>query len=205
MDLDKLTSVYDKFAESYDASRDSFNIDDIIGRFRQQLTDTGHLLDLGCGAGIPVGRSFIDNGWNVSGVDFSSKMLELAAKHVPEMETVCSDICSVEYRAAEFDAISLIYSIFHIPSDQHADLFNNLYRWLKPNGMALFTYATQEYTGSEEFSGYKEFLGQQLYYSHDTPDVLFQLLQDIGFVVESNEYHCIADETFLWVTVRKPK
>lgn len=162
------------------------------------------MLDLGCGAGVPIGRSFIDNGWSVTGVDFSAKMLSLANEHVPEMKTICSNMCSVQFDESEFDAITSIYSLFHIPKDQHSELFANFFHWLKPNSMALFTYATREYTGSEEFDGYKEFLGQQLFYSHATPDNLFQILEDIGFIIESKDYRCIADETFLWVTIRKP-
>lgn len=205
MGLNELSNIYDKFAESYDSNRDIFNIDAIINDFRDRLkTDSGNLLDLGCGAGIPMGRTFVDSGWSVTGVDFSSRMLSLANEYVPEMKTVCADICSIEFSEREFNAITLIYSLFHIPKSQHGELFSNLFRWLNPNGLALFTYATREYTGSEEFDGYKEFLGQQLFYSHATPDTLFQLLEDIGFIIESKDYRCIADETFLWVTVRKP-
>lgn len=205
MELDKLSNIYDKFAESYDSNRELFNIDGIINDFRYQFKDEpGNLLDLGCGAGVPIGRSFVDSGWSVTGVDFSSKMLLLANKHVPEMKTVCSDMCDIQFGEGEFSAITSIYSLFHIPKNQHADLFGKFFRWLQPNGMALFTYATREYTGSEEFEGYKEFLGQQLFYSHETPGTLLQMLEDTGFSIESKDYHCIADETFLWLTVRKP-
>lgn len=205
MELNKLSNIYDKFAESYDSNRDLFNIDGIIDDFRGQLkADTGKLLDLGCGAGVPIGRSFVDSGWSVTGVDFSSSMLSLANEHVPEMKTICADICSMEFGEHEFNAITLIYSLFHIPKNQHPDLFANFFRWLNPNGMALFTYATKEYTGSKEFDGYKEFLGQQLFYSHGTPDNLFGMLEDSGFEIEAKDYRCIADETFLWVTIRKP-
>ena len=205
MEQDKLANIYDKFAESYDGSRELFNIDEIITDFHTRLApETGNMLDLGCGAGVPIGQSFVNNGWTVTGVDFSQKMLSLANTNVPEMKTICSDMCSVEFNAGEFDAITSIYSLFHIPKDKHTELFSNLYRWLNPNGMALFTYATKEYTGSDEFDGYKEFLGQQLFYSHSTPDDLFNMLEETGFMIESKDYHCIAGETFLWVTVRKP-
>ena len=205
MEQEKLARIYDKFAESYDSQRDLFNIDGILNDFQGRLrTESGNMLDLGCGAGIPIGRSFADKGWSVSGVDFSSKMLSLANKHVPEMKTICSDMCSVKFDQNEFDAITAIYSLFHIAKELHRALFSNFYRWLKPSGMALFTYASKEYTGSERFDGYKEFLGQQLFYSHETPANLFEILGDIGFNIESRDYHCIAGETFLWVIVRKP-
>ncbi len=78
-----------------------------------------------------------------------------------------------------------------------------MYKWLKPNGRILFTYAAKEYTGEEEFDGYKIFMGRKLYYSHKRPDELYRNLEKIGFDIESNELRCIANETFLWVSATK--
>ena len=205
MEPDKLSKIYDGFADSYDSNRELFNIDGIINGFRDRLkSDSGNLLDLGCGAGVPLGKSFIDSGWSVTGVDFSPKMLSLANKHVPEMKTLCADMRTVEFEEGEFNAITLIYSLFHIPKSQHSELFAKLFRWLKPNGMALFTYATKEYTGQEEMDGYKAFMGQQLYYSHKTPSALYKDLETIGFDIEAREYREIGGEIFLWITIAKP-
>ncbi len=79
-----------------------------------------------------------------------------------------------------------------------------IYRWLKPGGHSLFTYATQEYTGAEVFNGYKAFLGEQLFYSHTTPGDLVASLISIGFTIESAQYRQIGGETFLWITIVKP-
>ena len=204
MDSTYLQKVYDGFAEIYDESREQFDIDELIRSFYQRLkSNQGELLDLGCGAGIPLARFFAERNWSVTGVDFSRKMLDLANKHVPQMKTVFADITQIEFDEKAFDAITAIYSLFHIPKDQHHDLFEKIYSWLKPGGMAFFTYATKEYTGNDVFDGYKEFLGQRLYYSHDTLQALNRLLHEIGFYVESKEYKTIAEETFLWVTLRK--
>ena len=164
----------------------------------------GKLLDMGCGAGEPFPRFFIDRGWMVTGVDFSKRMLELASKYVPEMKTICADMREVEFGPGRFEAITATYSLFHIPSNDQTVLFNKFYRWLCPKGKALFTYATKEYTGSDEFDGYKEFMGQKLYYSHKSPDKLYADLEKIGFNIESRDYRDIGNETFLWVTVSKP-
>jgi len=75
---------------------------------------------------------------------------------------------------------------------------------LKPGGLSLFTYATKEYTGTEIFNGYKEFMGEQLFYSHTTPDNLFTILKSTGFKIESAQYRQIGGETFLWITIAKP-
>ncbi|MCI5148014.1 MAG: class I SAM-dependent methyltransferase [Candidatus Electrothrix sp. MAN1_4] len=158
---------------------------------------------MGCGAGEPLARWFTDRGWRVTGVDFSKRMLELASKYVPEMETVHADLLQVEFKQNSYDAVTASYSLFHIPNKEHAVLFDKIYRWLRPKGKALFTYATKEYTGSQEFDGYKEFMGQKLYYSHKSPDKLCSILDEIGFNIESMDYRDIGNEIFLWVTVSK--
>ena len=88
--------------------------------------------------------------------------------------------------------------------DGHVPLFNKFYRWLGPKGKALFTYATKEFTGSNKFDGYIEFMGRELYYSHKSPEELYAHLEEIGFNIESTDYRDIGNEIFLWVTVSKP-
>ena len=151
-----LREIYDHFAETYEASRGLFDMSDILGPFFSGLArPVGRLLDLGCGAGEPFPRFFLDHGWDVVGVDFSKKMLELAARYAPRMHTYHADIQDVDFSAATFDAITCIYCLFHIPRDRHPALFHRFHRWLRPGGKALFTYATREYTGQDEFEGTK--------------------------------------------------
>lgn len=200
-----LQAIYDEFADAYESNRGAFDTSAILNAFYAGLnTGKGELLDLGCGAGEPVARYFIANGWRVTGVDFSARMLELAKKFAPEMATLHADIMAAAFEPGRFDAVTATYCLFHIAADRHADLFARIHRWLKPGGKVLFTYATKEYTGSERFDGYKEFLGRQLFYSHKTPEELYRDLAGVGFMIESGDYRDIGGETFLWLTARKP-
>lgn len=200
-----LRNIYDQFAGHYDENRGLFDMTQVLDSFYGRLdVEKGKLLDLGCGAGEPFARFFIDHGWKVTGVDFSGRMLDLAAKYVPAMQTICADMRQLDFDPGQFDAVSAIYSLFHIPAGDQTVLLEKIYRWLCPRGLALFTYATKEYTGSDEFDGYKEFLGQQLYYSHKSPEDLYTDLQNIGFHIESKDYRNIGNEIFMWVTVGKP-
>lgn len=199
-----LQEIYNGFAKSYEKNRGFFDISEILDSFYLQLAlDKGSLLDLGCGAGEPVARYFVDRYWAVTGVDFSEQMLELASQYVPEMKTHHADISGVEFDKNQFNAITATYSLFHVPADEHFKLFENIYHWLRPEGKALFTYATEDYTGSKTFDGYKSFMQQELFYSHKTPDALYADLEKIGFTIDSKEYKKIGDETFLWVTISK--
>lgn len=200
-----LQAVYDGFADTYEESRGLFDISEVLDSFYQRLGGhAGNLLDLGCGAGEPLCRYFVDRGWSVAGVDFSARMLELAARYVPEMKTIYSEMCEVDFEPARFDAVTAVYSLFHVPAEKHLALFETIKRWLRPGGKVLFTYATREYTGRDEFDGCKEFLGKQLYYSHKTPESLKADLECAGLVVESLDYRDIGGETFLWVTANRP-
>jgi len=200
-----METVYDRFAQSYDAGRDAFNMDAVLEDFFSVLgSGSGALLDLGCGAGVPFDDAFVQRGWSVTGVDFSEPMLELARRNVPQMETLRLDMRSADFGAGSFQAAIAAYSLFHIPAEDQFTLLERIFGWLHPGGKLLFTYATREYTGSDSFDGYKEFMGQRLFYSHRTPQELFARLDEIGFELLAEDYREIGGETFLWVTAGKP-
>lgn len=194
-------AIYDSFAATYDASRDQFDLTEVLRDFRDRLPTTGDLLDLGCGAGEPVALDFASRGWRVTGVDVSGSMLDLAARYVPQMTRVQADMRSVSFPEQSFDAITAIYSLFHVPWRDHPALFANMRRWLRPGGAALLTYATRAYTGHDRFNGTKEFMGQHLFYSHTTPAELLAQLGAAGLAVLDARDRSIGGETFRWVTV----
>jgi len=202
---ESLRETYDALAAAYDAGRAAFDTTQVFEAFYRRLPPgRGRVLDLGCGSGEPMARLFIERGWQVTGVDFSPAMLQLAAQRVPQMTRIAADMRELELPHASFEAIILIYSLFHVPRDDHPGLFAKLHRWLTPGGRLLFTYATKEYTGEEEFEGYKAFLGRPLLYSHTTPLKLRSQLEATGFHCDTASYRTIGGETFLWVTVQRP-
>ena len=200
-----LRDVYDQFAADYEANRGLFDMTPVLNPFFSGLgRPKGRLLDLGCGAGEPFPRYFLDRGWEVYGVDFSKKMLRLAVQYAPGMHTICADMTEVVFEPAHFDAITCIYALFHVPRARHPALFANFRRWLRPGGQVLFTYATRAYTGADEFEGEKEFMGQRLFYSHTTPENLRAQLAAAGLAVRAFDSREIGGETFLWVTAAAP-
>jgi cyclopropane fatty-acyl-phospholipid synthase-like methyltransferase len=199
-----LRDIYDGFAETYEASRGQFDMSGILGPFFGGLAKPkGRLLDLGCGAGEPFPRFFLDRGWEVYGVDFSKKMLELAVRYAPEMKLIHADMLDVEFEPDHFDAITCIYSLFHVPRARHPELFARFRQWLRPGGKILFTYAAKEYTGEDEFEGFREFMGQNLFYSHTSPAKLRAAIEQAGLHVEAIDLREIGGESFLWVTAHK--
>lgn len=199
-----LKSIYNDFARDYDDGRSVFDMTEIINALLE-LTgmEKRRLLDLGCGAGVPFAKTFADMGWSVTGLDFSEEMLKLAEKYVPEMKVISGNMAEAEFESESFEVVSAIYSLFHISVPEQCQLFTKAYDWLTPGGTLYFTYATEEYTGSAEFDGYKEFMGRELYYSHTTPEKLSDSLESIGFRLKRSDYREIGGETFLWVCACK--
>lgn len=200
MEPESLARIYDGFAATYARRRDAFDLTEVLDGLAARLPKSGDLCDLGCGAGEPVSAYFASRGWKVTGIDFSAGMLELADEFVPSMTTVLGDIREVNFESASFDAVTAVYSLFHVPWHDHPAVFARVARWLRPGGTFFFTYATSDYTGFDEFEGTKEFLGQELFYSHTTPERLTGQLELAGLVLESARRRTIGGETFLWVT-----
>ena len=77
------------------------------------------MLDLGCGAGVPVTRWLADRGFAVTGVDVSAKQLELARTYVPEGTFIKADMTEVVFGPESFDAVVAFHSIIHVPRTEH--------------------------------------------------------------------------------------
>jgi ubiquinone/menaquinone biosynthesis C-methylase UbiE len=96
-----------------------------VRRVLADLPAGAAVLDLGCGAGVPVGPEVVRRRF-FTGVDISAAQIELARANVPEAEFLHADLTNVELPETSFDAAFSFYAIDHVPREQHADLF----RWL---------------------------------------------------------------------------
>lgn len=201
----RLRGIYDNFAADYDAGRGAFDNREQLARLDRVLPENARVLDCGCGSGLPVMRHFVERGDRVTGADISPAMLELARKSVPEAEALLlADTRSLNLPPASFDLITSFYSLFHIPRDHHAAVFQCWFELLKPGGHAYFTLAGEDYTGQPEFHGSMTFNGIDLPYSHYRPEQYQVRLQEIGFVLRAQEALEIGGETMLWLLVQRP-
>ena len=78
-------------------------------------------------------------------------------------------------------------------------MYLKMHRWLNPPG-GLFYLRTKETRATN--LRLIRFLGEELYYSHKTPQDLYKDLINAGFKIVSADYRAIGGETFLWVTVK---
>jgi SAM-dependent methyltransferase len=160
----------------------------------------GRVLDLGCGAGIPVARDLVALGHTVVGVDGSMQQIVRARRAVPAATFIEADICEVEFEAASFDAVGAFYSITHIPPAEQGQLISKIALWLKPGGRLIASFGAGE---AEEWTG--EWLGTMMFFGHSSEEVTLSCLRDAGFNVRrhSVEQQDNEDAAFLWIEAEK--
>ena len=110
---------------------------EIVGRLINGLSAAGRgrVLDLGCGAGIPVARDLTALGHAVVGVDGSAQQVARARRNVPKATLIEADICEVAFEVGSFNAVRAFYSITHVPGTYQGPLIANIAAWLKPGGI----------------------------------------------------------------------
>ena len=164
----------------------------------------GQVLELGCGAGIPVTRALAER-CDVTGVDISSAQIERARRVVPKATFLCADMMSVAFPPARLDVVAAFYAITHVPRSEHARLLDQLYIWLRPGGWLLASF------GSKECNDVivPDWLGAPNFFSHFDADTNRRLIQNAGFdiieqAITPQDEDGEQDTEFLWVIARKP-
>jgi cyclopropane fatty-acyl-phospholipid synthase-like methyltransferase len=147
-----------------------------LEEFIERLSPEASVLDLGCGAGVPV------------------------AKTLTEQNFVQEDMGSLNFAPDTFDGVCAFYSVTHVPSDEHRALVGRVAEWLRPGGIFIASLGAS----SGDWSG--TWLGVPMFFSHNDPKEAEQIIRDAGLVLELAEFVKQDNEatSFLWITARKP-
>ncbi|MCP4633132.1 MAG: class I SAM-dependent methyltransferase [candidate division Zixibacteria bacterium] len=149
------------------------------------VPEKSSILELGCGCGIPVTK-LLSEKYKVTGVDFSDVQIGRAKQLVPDADFICNDICEQEFSEESFNAIVCLYTIIHIPLDEHQKLLNNMFRWLKSEGYLLIIVGYDEWTGTE--ANWLGVEGGDMFWDHADKDTYISWLKDIGFKIQREEF-----------------
>jgi SAM-dependent methyltransferase len=199
-----VATAYDAIAEAYLVRYAASSVrEKWLGRLIERMPARGcDVLDLGCGAGVPVARELVSRGFSVAGVDISTEQIRRARANVPRAEFIQADMSAMAFDAERFDAIGAFYSITHIPASEQGDLFKRIAHWLKPGGVlvaSLGAGAPGDWVG--------EWLGTTMFFSHNSEATSLALLRQAGMVVEQAEVERQDNEeaSFLWIVAVKPR
>jgi 2-polyprenyl-3-methyl-5-hydroxy-6-metoxy-1,4-benzoquinol methylase len=148
-----------------------------IGRAISYCKTRYFALDVGCGAGGRVTRKLLSEGFEVTGIDASAKMIELAKANHPAIDFQLADIC---YWQADkkYDFIVAWDSIFHLPLSMHEPVIFKLCAMLKTQGILIYTF------GDDYGEHESDWRNDKFYYS------TIGINKNLSLIVEANCQCC---------------
>ena len=190
---------YDKIAEKYQAIRLAFDHKKELDKFVSLLPKNARILDVGCGTGVPVAQFLFKAGFDITGIDFSEKMIRLARKNVSEATFLKKDMTKLDFETDSFDGLTAFYSIIHVPREKHSSLFQSFHRILRSGGVMLIC------LGPDEWEATDEYYGTEMFWSQYNPKKSLQLVKDAGFQIIFDSILVRGGEKHYWVMARNKK
>jgi SAM-dependent methyltransferase len=170
-------SVYERHAGGWDRNRHKHLVErDWFDRFFARLRPAGCILDLGCGAGKPLAEFVLKSGFDLTGIDYSVPMLDLARSRYPTAEWIhgdMRDMRSLLHR--HFDGIFSWDGTFHLSREEQRQLLVDIAAQLKPGGTVMLTVGSWD----GEVIGTVE--GEPVYHSSLSPEEYQERLDVLGF------------------------
>ena len=152
--------------------------------------ESAKVLDIGFGTGVLTSRLY-DRGCWIWGVDFSSRMIELAKVKMPEAQLVQADFSKElpqEIREQQFDCIIATYSLHHLTDDQKVEFLESLKQVLRKGGRILI--GDVAFTEREALEACREAVGD----GWDADEIYFvyeELKDRLSYHVEYQQIsHC---------------
>lgn len=177
-DMDNQGKKYDLIAEGFAKMRDSFYkeqkyLDELIKRTPTKSS----ILDVGCGSGVPIASYLIEQGFDVTGIDGSQKLLDIAKEKCPKMKGILGDVRLVTLNE-KYDAVVEWWCLFHIPKQDHEMMIHRFSEWLKPNGILEFTSGDAAYETASS-----DMLNQELHFYSLDPSEYEKYLKHYNFTI----------------------
>ncbi|GJJ13862.1 hypothetical protein Clacol_008119 [Clathrus columnatus] len=102
------------------------------------LHSGSRILDVGCGTGKPITSYFADKGHDVTGIDYSSGMLELARTAIPNATFLQADMTSWEFSdERQYDMVVASHCFYNFSVAQLRSLIYKLSYWAKKDGLVV--------------------------------------------------------------------
>jgi ubiquinone/menaquinone biosynthesis C-methylase UbiE len=175
---------YDKVADDYEALESAAAPWPRLARMRSFVADmpaNSHLVDIGCGNGVPATRELATR-HQVVGVDISPEQIARAKSNVPGASFICGDVRTIDLPENSFDAIVALYLVDNIPRQDYPALFAKLARCLKPGGRLLLSAEPGDDPGQTY-----DWLGVPMFINTVPTDELIGLVEQAGLEVTSTD------------------
>lgn len=156
---ENVKAVYKKYAEAFDkkiASLDLYH--DSYDFLLEKIQDDASILDLACGPGnvsqyLRRHRPRLE----ITGVDISEEMIDIARTKIPDGKFIVNDICEVQFNT-KFDCVICAFGIPYLDLKETAQVIGKIRQTLNGNGCFYVSfmeggkdgYERQSFTGRDE-------------------------------------------------------
>lgn len=129
-----------------------------IAAWLQTLNPDTAVLDLGCGAGVPVSELLLEAGFQVYGVDASPSLVMEFRRQFPAAEVACEAVEDSAFFNRKFSAVVAVGVMFLLTPEIQYRVIHKVGHALSPGGYFLFTAPWQicrwedSWTGRESVS-----------------------------------------------------
>ncbi len=147
------------------------------------------VLDLGCGAGVPVTQRMLD-ARRVVGIDVSPAQLSLAHSLVPDGQLVQGDVTQLPFRPGAFDAAVALYSLVHVPRAEQLPTLRRVAECLRPGGV----FAANFGTGGSDDSIQDDWLGVPMFFASFDPHTNERMVRHAGLRIEMSEVRAVDED-----------
>jgi SAM-dependent methyltransferase len=144
----------------------------------EQLPAGARVLDHGCGSGSPTAVQLAKAGLTVTGVDESSRMLELAGQRVPTGEFLRRDLRELGADLGQFDAVVSFFALLMLPRQDVVSVLRGLRERLRGPGLLVLAMVEGDFDAFP-----LSFLGVPIKVTAFPLEQLRQLVVQAGFEV----------------------
>jgi SAM-dependent methyltransferase len=128
--LQDKSNGYEQVARRFMSTRNPRTGATIIREWSRTVPPRSAILDLGCGHGVPISQTLIEEGFTVFGVDASRTLIEAFRKRFLE----CAGVEDSDFFQRTFDGVVACGLMFLMPEDTHSLVIHKVARALNPNG-----------------------------------------------------------------------
>lgn len=169
--MDSIEYYNQNAAEYFDNTVD-IDMQEDWDRFTGLLPEGGSILDLGCGSGRDSAY-FISCGFDVTAMDASEEMCDLASIHIGQ------DVLHLSFAEMDFDKVFdgvwACASLLHVPGNEIEEIFDKVVNSLKINGVLYMSFRYGDFEGERDgrfFKDYRTKVLKELIAKHENLEML---------------------------------
>ncbi|MBK24633.1 MAG: SAM-dependent methyltransferase [Halobacteriovorax sp.] len=141
---ENMLKTYEENAQEFDRQRSKNLFEEKwLNKFSELIGPSGEVLDIGCGAGEPIAKYFIEKGFSITGADFSSEMIKIARKRFPKQSWIIEDMRTLNLKR-EFDGLIAWNSFFHLNQEDQRKAIPLFCKLVKDEGVLMMTVGPEE-------------------------------------------------------------